>query len=169
MQFGGLVMRRIKVFFLCLTAIAMLADMALAGPSSNRIKDGPGLMDTLFGDQDGDQPGSVVQRKKVPASLAQSSIYDGVWIDQQGRILLLKQIHHTLFLSGNNDHAAWQAQCIIRVHSLRCIGSGLSHTVGAFTYESDFKMHDAGLQSNWTVQGHSDKRKSGYAQYKKAL
>lgn len=155
----------------------LAATPGLSGPSANRTRDGSGLLNTLiFGDSEHQkptvkQPDSRVattgakndqpERKQNPKQVGEAfsgtmrpapdgSKYDGVWRDSHGRTLLIKQVHRTIYLSGSNHAAAWQAQCVSDEQSARCIGNGISKTAGEFRYESNLNPGNHTLVSDWT-------------------
>ncbi len=156
---------------LSITLLAWLPS-AEAGPSSNRIKQGPGLLDALIGD---DQPAATdkaadttadrpvdTQAAQLPSQTAKGE-FDGIWHDGSRHVLLIKQIHRTLYLSGSSDNAAWQAQCVVSPAMARCLGNGRSATQGEFNYESDLHVVQGQLQIGWQrhySNGRSDSGKS---------
>jgi len=154
---------------LWLMLMSVFACTALAGPSSHRIKDGPGLFDVLGG---ADEKPLVSDRHEADHAIAkpvQAGLFDGVWRDQDGRLLMLKQIHRSLFLSGNSADVAWQARCMLTAATARCMGSGMSRNNAGFSYQSDIKMSGMDLQIDWTFYYHSGATRVGHSNYKKTL
>jgi len=174
---------------LCVLMINMGTVAALAGPSSNRIKDGPGLFDSLFeaddktvtskphaGEQQQPLSDAAVADATVSASPApvQTGLFDGIWLDQHGQLLMLKQIHRNLFLSASSKHAAWQAQCIVTAAAARCIGDGMSDVDGGFSYEGHLSIQGDGsqpssLKADWTIIFHNGNKNAGHSIYQKRL
>ena len=157
--------RALAVFFLF--AMTISSASSFAGPSSHRIKQGPGLIDAWLGTQDktdektkpAASPGPATEHRKAHAML------DGVWADTNGRLLLLKQIHRTLFLSGSSSDAAWQAQCIVARKGMICAGDGSSRK-GEFDFRSEMKHAADGLRSEWTMRYADGHRETGRSTYR---
>jgi hypothetical protein len=151
---------RLTNLFLFLSVLALGCSVAHAGPPSHRIKQGPGLIDSLLGSDD--------DAKKQPpaaemAEMPKASGYDGVWHNASGRVLLIKQIHRTLFLSGSSEAAAWQAQCVMSADEAKCLGSGMSQTNGEFRYESELHLDGASLQDDWEFHYRNGGSDSGHS------
>lgn len=135
---------RLTKLSLFLSVVMLACSVAHAGPPANRIKQGPGLLNGLLGDDAKEQP-PVAEMAEMP----KTSGFNGIWHDTSGRVLLIKQIHRTLFLSGSSAAAAWQAQCVMSAGTAKCLGSGMSQTNGEFRYESDLKLDGASMHENW--------------------
>lgn len=162
---------KFAAMLLFFSMMALGCSVADAGPSANRIKQGPGLLDTLLGDDDAgksQKPAAEGERLDVRMP-PRTSDYDGVWHDASGRTLLIKKINRTLFLSGSSDSSAWQAQCVVSASTATCLGSGTSKMDGEFRYKSDLQLGATNLQVDWKLNysnGHTD---SGHAVYQQAL
>ncbi len=157
--------------------LLLTAAMASAGPSAQRTQEGSGLLNQLFGTSKHKQattepqPATTTNTPKTVLKQVKPGIYDGVWKDEHGRILLIKQIHRTLYVSGSSNHAAWQAQCVMAHASARCIGNGISNTAGEFSYEGKLQTNRnrLRLQSNWTRSYSSGQTRSAQANLNKQL
>ncbi len=150
----------------CLLACLLLsAAMASAGPSAHRTQGESGLLNNLFGSRDTEPEQPTPATRPNTAQNASRHIkpgmYDGVWRNDHDRIVLIKQIHRTLYVSGSSDHAAWQAQCVTGGDSASCVGSGISNTAGEFRYESSLHADGLRLQSAWTRRYRSGHTRSG--------
>jgi hypothetical protein len=157
--------------------IMLLASLPAeaAGPPSNRIKQGPGLINELFGDDQQaatNKPADTTTPAK-PADMTTAGTpqqnqpvtpagdFDGIWRDASSQVVMIKQIHNTLYLSGSSDHAAWQAQCVISPAMARCLGNGISGTDGEFNYESDLHLAQSQLQIDWQRRYSNGRADSG--------
>jgi len=158
--------------------VAMLLTLALgsfqaeAGPSANRVKDGPGLLDSWFGDStENKAPASKENHPEhtdaAIVSPTDASVYNGIWKAENGQLLLIKRIHRTLFLSGSSSDAAWQAQCVSIKKEARCIGSGSSKSGGEFNYVSNMDLQAASLKIDWNFKYASGHPLSGQSIYQK--
>lgn len=147
---------------LFITALAF-SSSAYAGPSANRTKDGGSLLEGLFSTSE--EP----SKPAAPASSTSKLAYDGVWQGKQGQLLLLKQVHQTLFLSASDDHSSWQAQCNMDKTPVYCLGYG-SGTEQDFHYNAYLNQSGNALRIDWQTTGRKlgDKH-SGQTAYQKVL
>ena len=139
-------------FLLIAMLIIWVPAVDAAGPSANRIKQGPGLLSEVSGSEPSQAQKSpahtpVQAEQKRPASPADN--LDGVWQEASGKVLLIKQIHNTLYLSGSSDLTVWQAQCVGSASRARCMGQGISKTAGEFQYESELHTQKGRLLIDW--------------------
>jgi len=132
--------------------VVWIPSVDAAGPSANRIKQGPGVLSELSDSELNQAQKTAVDtpvqtKRQRPAS--PSGNLDGVWRDASGKVLLIKKIHSTLYLSGSSDLAAWQAQCVGSASRARCMGKGISRTAGEFQYESELHTQKGRLLIDW--------------------
>jgi len=145
-------------------ALCVPQGAADAGPSAQRIKDGPGLLQELLGDH-ANESDSGDKRATHPAP-AGHGLYDGVWHADANQLLLIKQVHSTLYLEGSDAQSAWQAQCVLSSSQARCIGSGISSRNGAFDYETTLHLQSSALSSAWQRSFDSGRNQSGRTCFK---
>ena len=139
-------------FLLIVIFVTWIPAVDAAGPAANRIKQGPGVLSEL-------SESELNQAQKAPAytpvqaeqkhTVSPGSGLDGIWRENSGKTLLIKQIHNTLYLSGSSDLAAWQAQCVGSASRARCMGLGISKTSGEFQYESELHTQEGLLLIDW--------------------
>jgi len=164
----GLIRERILGMALLLTMLAVwIPEVDAAGPAANRIKQGPGLL-TEFTNSELNQAEKTpahtpvqAEKKRTPSP---SGDLDGIWQEASGDVLLIKQIHSTLYLSGSSDLAAWQGQCVGSATHARCMGKGISKTGGEFQYESELHMQEGLLLIDWQHHFSNGSKDSGSGQ-----
>ncbi len=156
------------VCFALFASILIFSAIATAGPSAHRLKEGSGLLNDLLGTNT-NQKQSIPDTPITPRTGSKQGkfgLYDGVWHTSDGRTLLIKQIHRTLYVSGSSLHAAWQAQCVMATELARCIGTGISNTAGEFHYESKFRLSDVSLKSDWMRNYNNGNAQSGHRDWR---
>jgi len=139
-------MNRTLTWFLLPLIMLAWVQTASAGPSSNRIKQGPSVLDELFGDSPEQSPSK--QTGTTNENVPQNDL-DGIWRDASGNIVLVKTIHRSIYISGNSNTSAWHAQCVPSEQAARCIGNGISETKGEFNYESELRTLSDSLEIGW--------------------
>ncbi len=157
------------------TLILISGTSASAGPSAHRTQDGSGFLNQLFGSSNAATEQEVSTARPATTNTIRaggkpvhSGAYDGIWKDPDGRMMLIKQIHRTLFVSGSSLHAAWQAQCVMTIESARCLGTGISNSAGEFRYESTLHRVRLQLQSDWIRHYNNGNTQSAHTRFSHA-